>query len=240
MKALIFAAGEGKRMQPYTFEKPKPMIELLGKPLLHHLFDSLPDSIDEVILVVGYKAEQIKDYFGVVFNGRRIHYVQQDRATGTAHALFLARPYLTRGENFLALYADDLHDKKAMEKSLTYDRSLLVKYEEKPEKFGVVSIDKDKKVLELEEKPEKPKSNLVSIGVYVLDEKIFQYQPQMHKGEYYMATMIGDMLKDHPIYAVESDFWIPIGYPEDLKKAEEILTKGVTQKAMMNKVEEKV
>ena len=64
MKAVILAAGEGVRMRPLTNNCPKPMIKILGKPILHHIIDALPDEVNEIILVVGYLGDQIENYFG--------------------------------------------------------------------------------------------------------------------------------------------------------------------------------
>ena len=55
MKAVILAAGEGIRMRPLTLTKPKPMLEVLGKPLLQHILEALPDAINEIIIVIGYR-----------------------------------------------------------------------------------------------------------------------------------------------------------------------------------------
>src|SRR3989344_8985294 len=109
MKAIILAAGEGKRMRPLTLTKPKPMLEVLDKPLLHWIIDSLPEEITEIILVIGYKGDQIKKYFGNSFGGRKITYIEQKEQLGTAHALKLVKPILKNGERFIFMYADDLH-----------------------------------------------------------------------------------------------------------------------------------
>ena len=58
MQAVILAAGEGKRMRPLTLERPKPLIEVAGRPILEHIIDALPREVDEIILVVGYKGGQ--------------------------------------------------------------------------------------------------------------------------------------------------------------------------------------
>jgi dTDP-glucose pyrophosphorylase len=74
------------------------------------------------------------------------------------------------------------------------------------------------------EKPEHPPSNLASTGVMVLDEHIFDYELKVEKnGEYYLTDVIEEYAKDYPIAVVEQDLWIPIGYPEDIEKAERIL-----------------
>jgi len=139
MKAIILAAGEGKRMRPLTLTRPKPMVSILGKPLLHHIIDSLPAEITELVIVVGYKAEAIQKYFGANFEGKKIHYAHQERALGNAHALFLCKPYIKKGEKFLAMFADDLHSPAAIAKLIKRDWGLLVAEHPEPRKFGVVN-----------------------------------------------------------------------------------------------------
>ena len=104
----MLAAGEGKRLRPLTLHTPKPLVEVLGKPLLTYTFDSLPDEIDEVVLIVGYREAQIRERYGGSFGGKKITYITQPTVTGTGGALFLARPHLS-GERFVILCADDLY-----------------------------------------------------------------------------------------------------------------------------------
>ena len=109
MKCIILAAGEGTRMKPLTNEIPKPMLKISGKPILEHILDSLPDNIDEVILVVGYLKEKIVNYFGDEFGKFKIKYVFQEGKLGTYRALELCKDLIINDERFLMMYADDLH-----------------------------------------------------------------------------------------------------------------------------------
>ena len=223
MKAVILAAGEGLRMRPLTENKPKPMVEILGKPLLHHIFDSLPDEIDEVILVTSYLEDKIKEYFGENFGGKKIKYIHQPKKLGTAQALWLTRKLLG-DERFLMLYADDLQSKDDLKKCLAYPLSIMVKEVEDPRRFGVIVADDRGRVLDLVEKPISPPSKLASTGVKVLDSKIFNYPAKQHpNGEYYITDSLAQMARDYELIAVQADFWLPIGYPEDIKKAEAVL-----------------
>lgn len=223
MKAVILAAGEGIRMRPLTDTKPKPMLKIGEKPLLHHIFDALPNEIDEVILVVGYLGDQIEKYFSKQFGQFKIKYVKQKEKLGTGQALHLCKNILGK-DKFLMLYADDLQSKKDLTRCLCYPLSVLVKEVKDPRRFGVVTVDKNGKILEIVEKPENPLSNLVSTGVKVLDSRIFDYPLIQHpNGEYYITHPLAQLAKDHEIMAVKADFWFPIGYPEDLQKAEEAL-----------------
>lgn len=210
-------------MRPLTNDRPKPMIKILGKPLLHHIFDALPDEVDEVILVVGYLGDQIEKYFGKRFGRFNIKYIRQKEKLGTGHALHLCKKFLGR-ERFLMLYADDLQSKKDLTKLLRHPLALLVRSIKDPRRFGVVATDKKGRILEIVEKPENPTSNLASTGVKVLDQRIFKYPLVQHpNGEYYITYPLAQLAKEYEMKAVKASFWLPIGYPEDLKKAEKIL-----------------
>ena len=212
-------------MRPLTYEKPKPLLSVLGKPLMQHIFEILPDDIHEVIMVVGYKSEMIKSFMGNTYLGKRIVFVEQKEPWGTAHALFLCKKHLENEKKFLLMYADDLHSKKGVQDLLKYDSALMVSEVENPERFGVVTTRSDNSVLDIEEKPKNPKSNLVATGVYVLRPEIFSYYEKERegKGEYFLTEMIAKYIQDFECKAVRSDFWIPIGYPADLEKAEKVL-----------------
>lgn len=223
MKAIILAAGEGVRMRPLTNDRPKPMVEVLGRPLLEHVFDALPDEINEAILVVGYLKGKIMDYFGRRFGRFDISYIHQQEKLGTAHALWMSRGALA-DDRFLMLYADDLQSKEDIKKCLAYPLSVMVKELEDPRRFGVVIADSNNKVLDLVEKPEFPVSRLALTGVSVLDGRIFNYPARKHEnGEYYITDSIARLACDHEVKIVHADFWLPIGYPDDLEKAKEAL-----------------
>lgn len=231
MKAVIFAAGEGKRLHPLTLERPKPLVEVLGKPLIQHIWEIIPGTIDEVVVVIGYKREMMRDFLGEEFLGKKVTYVEQDEPLGTAHALKLCKPYLIGEDKFLLMYSDDIHGKEGIEKCVQCDMALLVSFVDDPRNFGVVVINEDGTIKNIEEKPEHPKSNLAATGVYVLTPKIFDYEvSHTHKGEYYLTDMIERYVHDHPVQVVESDFWLPIAYPHDIKRAEEILSGTPTEK----------
>ena len=224
MKAVILAAGEGLRMRPLTLDLHKSMLPIFGKPLLHYIWESLPSSIDEVIVVVGYKRETIQSYLMDEYLGRKITYVIQSEKTGTGRALQLCQSNLSSDQRFLLLYADDLHHRESIEKCLDYSQSLLVARVDNPKKFGVVTVNETGEIINIEEKPKQPKSNLAACGVYVLDQHIFSYEPlRSSSGEYYLTTMIEQLIRDHQVFAVETKFWHPIGYPTDLETAKEVL-----------------
>lgn len=222
MQAVILAAGLGKRMRPLTLLRPKPLIEVAGKPLIGHVLDALPSEIDEIILVVGYKAAMIKERLGDSYKGIRIRYVHQWMAAGTAHALSVARPFVTG--KFLFLNADDIVGAEALAEAVKEPLAILVAHYPHPEKMGVVSVHPDGTLAEIVEKPEHPKSDLVNTGTMILDERLFDYESPRHEsGEYFMTEPVSVMAQDLPIKVIEQPLWIPVGSPEDISKAEALL-----------------
>jgi len=219
MKAVILAAGQGIRMRPLTLTRPKPLLDLAGKPLLERIVSALPLQIDELILVIGYKGNQIKKFLGKNYRGRKIIYVWQKEMLGTGHALKLCQSHLD-SERFLLLYADDIHGARGLKNVLRYNLALMVAESKNPSRFGVVLINKEGKITSIQEKPKVPKSNLVFTGAGVLDNKIFNYSTQQSStGEYYLTEMINQLIQKNDVFAQLSSSWVPIGNPEELKRA---------------------
>lgn len=225
MQCVILAAGKGTRLRPLTDHTPKPLVQVNGKALLDHIVEALPSAIDELIIVAGYLEEQIRDYCGENFHGKKVIYLTQTEQKGTAHALWLCKDLL-KGR-FLFMFADDLHGVRDIARVTSYTRAMLTFTTNSPEKFGIVVRHPDGTLAEMIEKPEHPPSNLASTGVMVLDDHIFEFDPYAveTKGEYYLTDVIQQYAKKYPIAVVEQDLWIPIGYPEDIAKAENILNK---------------
>ncbi len=207
-------------MRPLTLERPKPLVLVAGRPLLEHIIDALPPEVDEIILIVGYKADMLKEHFGDTYKGRMIRYIRQWMPAGTAHALSMAEPFL-RNERFILMNADDLHGTPALREALSHPLAILVAQHPEPSKFGVIGLNEDVTLASIVEKPEHPATNLISTGAMVLDKRIFDYEVVRHEsGEYFMTYPLNLFAKDHAIAVVTQDFWIPVGYPEDIATAE--------------------
>lgn len=222
MQCVILAAGKGTRLRPLTENCPKPLVHVGGKPLLDHIVSSLPSAVDELIIVVGYLGDMIRAYCGEEFHGKKVHYVEQTTQDGTGRALWLCKDLL-KGR-FLFLFADDIHGKKDVARITSYTRGMLAKTTDTPERFGVIVRNPDGTLAEMIEKPTHPPSNLVSTGVMVLDEHIFEFEPQNPvNGEYYLTESLERCAQQYPVAVVEEETWIPIGYPEDITQAESLL-----------------
>lgn len=221
MQCVILAAGKGTRLRPLTDTTPKPLVEVAGKPLLDHITDALPNSITELIIVTGYLGEKIQSHCGETYKGRKVIYIEQKEQKGTGHALWLCKEHI-KGR-FLYMFADDIHGKEDISRATSYTRSMLVLTTDKPERFGIAVRNPDGTLAEFVEKPALPPSNLASTGVFVLDEKIFDYDLSVEtNGEFYHTDVIKEYAKDHPIAVVEQKLWVPIGYPEDIETANKL------------------
>src|SRR5450759_4201775 len=176
MKVVIPAAGAGKRLFPHTFTKPKPMVYIAGKPIIGHILDRMIDvEPEEVILVVGYKKEQIISYIDQHYsNIFKITYVNQDEQLGLGHSIYTAREAI--GESEIMIAHGDMIFKSGYsefyKQQLTNggcSGSIGVREVEDPTKYGIVELE-GKCIKRLEEKPEKPASNLGIAGVYFIKE----------------------------------------------------------------------
>src|SRR5215468_6948590 len=109
MKVIIPLAGYGTRLRPHTYTKPKPLINVAGKPVLGHLLDKIAGlDIDEYIFIVGYLGDQVEDYVNREYK-LNARFVEQKEMLGQAHAISLAQQYLDDGPVFV-LFVDTLFE----------------------------------------------------------------------------------------------------------------------------------
>jgi len=188
MLAIVLAGGKGLRMLPLTRDRPKAMVELRGKPLLEWVLLELKKAgIRKVIIVVGYKKEKIVEHFGKRFKGLSIEYAVQEKALGTGHALAQAKQAVEKSlaKQFIVCHADVIANYKDIVKLIKARRKYVMglRYEEMPERFGVVRV-KNRKVVSLTEKPKKvEKHALVNAGVYKLRKEIFGILEKLEPSE---------------------------------------------------------
>jgi NDP-sugar pyrophosphorylase family protein len=226
MQAVILVAGKGKRMKHLTKNSAKPMLKIKGKPILEYKINALPKKVKEVIFVVSHCSEQIMKHFKKKFNGRKITYVFQNRLNGTAGALHTAKCILK--DKFLVMNGDDLYRKKDLINIIKHDFAVLAYEVEDPRLYAVIKKNQSGNVMEIIEKPKNKKNKLTNIGVYVLNKKFFDYDlVPIGKGEFGLPQTIAKMAKDCKVKVVKATAWHPIGNPEDLKKAEEVIKKFV-------------
>jgi len=224
MKAVILAAGEGKRLRPFTETMPKVMIPVTNKPILEHVFDALKNTgIDEVFLVVGYKKEVIKEYFKE-YKDIKITYVEQDKQLGTAHALLQAKKHIE--EPFIVIPGDNIIDQKSIIKLIEdkSEYSLLIKEHPQPSKYGVVFIEKEK-LRRIVEKPPEEIGEFISTGIYKFPKNVFNVIERISsEGIYSLSTVVQNLIDEGKIInTIRTDAWMDIVYPWDLIKVNEVM-----------------
>ena len=219
MQAVILAAGEGKRLRPLTEAMPKPMIDVQGRPILEYVIAALPEQVSEVILIIGYKGEAIKNYFGNAYKEKRITYISNVEPKGTGYALMQAKPFL-KEDFFLLLNGDDLYHPQDLTAISLKRPTVFVTVSSHPERFGVCLLNENGFLSRIIEKPQNPPSNLVNTGGYILNHEIFDVPvPVLPNGELNLAEQIGDWARKRPVYTHKARFWNPINRIEELEAA---------------------
>ena len=228
MQVVILAAGKGTRMQPLTYDMPKAMLQIKGKPVLEYTIDFLPEEIDEVIIVINHLGNQIKNYFGDKWKGRKIKYVVQEKLNGTGGAVRTCKD-LVKGK-FMVVMGDDIYYKKDLKKLLDYDLAILACEVEDSTRFGILQINENGDLIEIIEAPHAEGRALTSTNAFILNEKFFDCEMVPKKvgdTEFGLPQMLARMAKDFPVKIIKATEWFPIGFPEDLAKAEEALDKFI-------------
>ena len=226
MQAVLLAAGKGVRMRPLTYHVPKPMARVGGKNLMEHNIAHLPDEVDELIIVVGYLAEQIINHFGDEYEGRKVTYVRQKKLLGTAHALSLCQQYI-RGR-FLVLMGDDLYGAGDIERCVAHEWAWLVKKVRGKFTGGRILYDKDGNIVGVKEGTHNVRSGYVGTNLFVLQPEYFNYPMVAIKDgkEYGLPQTVALAAADFPIKMVEAREWRQVSDLKDLKRLQTTLSKG--------------
>ncbi len=222
MQAVILAAGMGTRMGELTKNTPKPLLKIQDLTLLEHNLRALPAEIDEVVLVVGYLAEQIKHQIGEEFMGKKVTYIYQIGLKGTGHALSLCKEALR--DRFLVLMGDDLYGREDLVQLISRPLALLVQELKNPgetDSYALVKTDREGKLLDILERQKASPGDLANCGAYVLDERYFEL-PLVLAGnktqEYGLPQTMLQMVKEGAKFEiVKARWWHKVTDPEDLE-----------------------
>jgi bifunctional UDP-N-acetylglucosamine pyrophosphorylase/glucosamine-1-phosphate N-acetyltransferase len=243
MKAVILAAGEGHRMRPLTYTRPKVMLPIANKPILEHLLiEAKSAGIKEFILIVGYHDEQIRRYFGTGEKwGVTIDYSTQRKQAGTADAVRMVEGMVDG--NFLMMNGDIIvsHQDIGVLADGRDTTMSLVEVED-TEDLGLVEIREDR-VTRIHEKVSKPPSNLANTGLYLFTPEIFSAISQTEtspRGEYEITDSLQWLVnRGDPVSYQKIGYWLDTSYPWDLLSANETLLKTI-EGQNLGEVEENV
>lgn len=231
MKAVILAAGEGKRMRPLTYERPKVMLPIAGKPIIEHLLEEMKEAgIEDFVFVVGYHDETIRNYFGKGERcGIKIEYVTQKTQLGTADALRRTEGLVD--DKFIMLNGDTIVSAGDIEKVITGDITIGVIEVRNPGDYGVVETEGER-ITKIHEKMKEPPSNVINAGVYLLDENIFTALTKTAKskrGEFELTDSLQLLIESgNNVFWKKIEHWIDVSYPWDLLAANELLIEKIS------------
>lgn len=223
MQVMILTAGLGTRLRPHTYTKPKPLVNVAGKPMLAHILDTLQVlAIDELILITGYLGKQIESFVKNNYSFPT-RFIEQAEPRGQAHAIYLAREVMSGP--LLIVFGDGLFNAN-LEQLNNHPKEGMIFCQEvaDPRKFGVAVLE-EARIRRLVEKPETPVSNLAVIGVYYVAESrrlmeaiayILEQNIQT-KGEYYLADALQVMIDGGETFRAEPvSAWHDCGNPTAL------------------------
>ena len=225
LTAVVLVGGKGTRLRPLTETTPKPMLPLLGRPLLEYTFDQLRHAgVRRVVLASGYLPTQIEAYFGRNADGVALEYCVEPTPLGTAGGIRFAAEQLD--ETFLALNGDTLRD---------VDLRPLVRFHRKrgaratilltrvadPSRYGLVDVDARGRVRGFREKPPpgEIETDLVNAGVYVLEPDVLDLV-QPGKPVSIERDVFPLLAEEGSLYALPLDgYWLDVGTPESYLQA---------------------
>lgn len=233
MHALVFAAGRGTRLRPYTDERPKPLLDVGGEPILVRCLRALVDAgVDRITVVVGYRAGEIVDRVGNVYDGCPVAYVRQHERDGIAHAVRTAAERVDLGDDtLLTVNGDNVFDA---------DLAPLLDRQRDPDVDGVVLLDRvgrneaetaarcslapDGTIRAVETTTDDPPSGYVAGGVQVHPpaiEAACRAVGRGESGEYELVDALRLLVRRGYRYVgVELDGWhLNVNTPADLTAA---------------------
>lgn len=224
-QAVILAGGKGLNMRPFTFEMPKGLFPVGGKPILEHLLMLLQGyGVTDIIFSIGHLGEKIRDHFegGKKF-GVKITYVSEEKESGTGGALLLACKYIT-SDTFLAVHGDilinsNLTDLIAFHKEKEGIATIALSSVVDPSSYGEVVLH-GSKITQFREKPQKGTqlSQMVSCGLYVFEKEIFKYIPSHAPSQ--LEEIFPRLAQKGLLYGFPFEGgWIDVGTPSSYEKA---------------------
>lgn len=236
MKGIILAGGLGTRLYPLTLVSNKHLLPVYNQPMVYYPIQTLVDAgIREIMLVTG--GNNAGDFLRLLASGKElglkhIEYTYQRGEGGIADALRLAEDFAD-GEKIVVMLGDNIIEKpikRFVEKFRGQEKGarILVKKVTDPERFGVVEFKNDK-ILNITEKPKKPRSNYIVTGVYMYDPGVFDIIKGLKpskRGELEITDVNNAYIKSNQMhYDILPGFWTDSGTFDSLLRASNLVAR---------------
>jgi glucose-1-phosphate thymidylyltransferase len=231
MKGIILAGGSGTRLMPLTKVTSKQLLPVNDKPMIYYpLCTLLNAGIKDILIIVA--PEHSDDFIKLLGSGEdfdaRFSYQIQDQPEGLAQALIIGEDFLD-DESCALILGDNIFTDCLSEavRNFQSGAKIFAKKVHDPERFGVVEMNDDGKVISLEEKPKKPKSNYAQTGFYLYDNRAVQFAKSLSpspRGELEIVDLNNKYLELDELHSelVEGE-WIDAGTFESLHRAGQIV-----------------
>ncbi len=240
MKALILAGGRGKRLGKITESSNKCMLELRGKPVIEYNLDRAADAemgINEIVIVVGYRAEDIINRYGTNYKGKKIKYVIQPEQCGLVHAIECSRDAIGKDNFFLLLGDEVLINSRHIKMMGKFEKEdlfavcgvLIQKDKTSIGRTYTVLVDDDGRIFRLIEKPKKALNEFQGTGHCIFRNEILSYieRTPIHpeRGEKELPDLIQCAVDDGQLVKIFDvcDAYTNINSEDDLKEVEGLL-----------------
>jgi NDP-sugar pyrophosphorylase family protein len=228
VKALILVGGRGKRLGALTGSLPKPMLPVHGRPFLEYVLRELKRSgFSEVVLLCGYRAKRVRDYFGDGARwGLKLHYSVEKKPMGTGGALRAAERWLDPDRSFLLLNGDTylktdfrrpirFHARRRADLTILLARIRSRKAAERH--YGSVLLDRNRKVVGFAEKAPVGREAYVNAGVYVIHPRMLRRIPKNRSSSLereFFPKLVGGRFYGWPVIADFMDIGTVVRYRE--------------------------
>jgi glucose-1-phosphate thymidylyltransferase len=238
VKALVLAGGSGTRLRPITHTSAKQLLPVANKPVLFYGLEAIAEAgITQVGIVVGDTAPAIKSAVGdgSAF-GLTVTYIRQAAPLGLAHAVLVAREFL--GDDDFVMYLGDnfivggIAELVEEFRACRPDAHIMLTAVEDPRQFGVAELDSTGQVIGLEEKPERPKSDLALVGVYLFTRAVHEAVAALtpsRRGELEITDAIERLMASgHKVTStVISGYWKDTGNVADMLEVNRMVLESV-------------
>ncbi len=229
LKAVILAGGKGEELAPLTLTRPKPMLKILGKPILYYLIKELRDiGIKDIVIVIGYKGDQIRSYFGSGSDyGVSITYVDQGEKQGIDIAILAVESIIKSDEKFVLLFGDVVSEQGLILRTLNAlentqsDLSMALTLRGDTSDLGIVEIDDSGLVQRIDVPKDDTISNYVDAGCFILQGDIIGDIKTTGKLAISLNNKISSGVKIAA--AIWEKEWIDIGKPWNILEANKLM-----------------
>lgn len=227
MKGVILAGGLATRLRPLTWVTNKHLLPIYNKPMIYYPLEAMVKAgINEALLTSS--PDHAGDFANLLKSGEdfglRLYYaIQKNPTGGIAEGILLAKEF-ARGEKTLVILGDNIFNynlKKVADKFKKRKKGAVIFGIEKDtgsRQYGVVEIDKSGKVVSIEEKPEIPKSKIAQTGIYMYDERVFEFIKKLkpsERGQLEVTDLNNCYLKEGSLECKIIDWWIDAGTSYD-------------------------